>query len=419
MKRLLFVFAVLLSLMVSALWLFHGNRESVKSTISIQSALSDDNHASGYYARAIKPRPIIFPDDHLTHPNFKTEWWYFTGNVQSKDGRRFGYQLTFFRSAVAPFAETKKESVSSSLQRGDWSTNQVFMAHCAVTDVEKKVFYSDERFSRMTQGLAGCVPVQNDSMSGIRIWLENWSAETQKQTLTQQNSAMQKSSFPMLLQANIGSDVSFSFQIDSLKPTVLQGEQGLSRKGTTEGNASYYYSLTRLATKGILTIKGEQFDVDGASWMDREWSTSALEQDQVGWDWFALHCDDGREIMFYQLRKRLPNGKTTNDSASAGVIVESNGTSHQLAFADVLLEPIGEWANTVRANERAIKAKYPAQWRMTIAKENLQILLVPLVQNQELKTSVQYWEGAVRIEGTANKRYLSGYGYIEMTGYAQ
>jgi len=332
------------------------------------------------FARATAPRRFSFPDDHGPHPGFRTEWWYFTGNLSAADGRRFGYQLTFFRVALVP------EPVE---RPSRWGTDAVFMAHFALTDVAGKRFHHAERFSRSALGLAGA------GGRPLRVWLEEWAAvETTAEP------------WSMRLSAGEG-DAAIDLTVRSLKPAVLHGEGGLSRKSGEPGNASYYYSLTRMATSGTVRAGGETFAVTGTSWLDREWSTSALGNDQVGWDWFALQLDDGREIMYYRLRRR----DGTTDPSSAGTLVAADGSAHHLDADAVALVPREWWTSTDGA------ARYPSRWQLQIPSAAIDLEIVPRLAAQELRASVRYWEGAVAVKGTTDKG-LHGVGYVELTGYA-
>ncbi|MCS6807204.1 MAG: lipocalin-like domain-containing protein [Bacteroidota bacterium] len=374
----------------------------IQGYISVNKVLANDAHATEGFARATQVREFVFPDDHASHEEFKTEWWYFTGNLVTQSGRRFGYQLTFFRSALKP--RNIYDTVHARYYES-WTSSQIYMAHCTVTDVQNNAFYCAERFSRSQKGLAGCLVVERAGKTKFRVWVENWYGETD-------SSARRGSIFPLRLEASIGDSVRLSFTLDSVKPTVLQGNSGLSQKSATPGNASYYYSQSRMVTHGILTIRNESCEVHGLSWMDREWSTSALERHQVGWDWFALHLDDGRDIMFYQLRARYPDGTIQPDTMSSGVIVYPDGTQKQIRYADAQLIPHGKWRSPVTG------ALYPKEWKLVLLQSDIQITTTPLVANQELDATVRYWEGAVRVHGWEHGRVLSGYGYVEMTGYA-
>lgn len=193
------------------------------------------------------------------------------------------------------------------------------------------------------------------------------------------------------------------------KPPVLQGEGGLSRKGPEPGNASYYYSLTRMPTTGSLQVGGERYRVSGDSWMDREWSTSALGPDEVGWDWFALQLSDGRELMLYRIRRR--DGRIS--PYSAGTLVERDGRARPLAAGDALVEVLDTWASPRDG------ARYPAHWRVRVPAAALDVVVRPIVADQELNLAVRYWEGAVDVNGTAGGAPVGGRGYVELTGYGR
>lgn len=409
MIRLYIIFlSAFIVLLGSTLWFFHSTPLAIHSTISVQNALTDDESSLQGFTRAFAPKPIIFPRDHGLHDNFKTEWWYFTGNLHTSDGRRFGYQLTFFRQALTPPLQKSTQGSSS------WASSNIVMAHCTLTDVQNHQFYSSERFSRLSHNLAGCTLLETDTSAGIRLWLEDWEAIS---TMKSERNFVPRtqitpSAFPLGLKAGISKEIKFHLALDSIKPTTLQGEKGWSRKGITPGNASYYYSLTRLATKGTICIGNETFAVEGTSWMDREWSSSALEKNQIGWDWFALQLDDGRDIMYYQLRKRAFRDQSMPDSTSTGIIVEQDGRTRRIFFADVIIKPLSFWVSPTT------KATYPSTWSLSIPREHIVLTIQPLMQNQELQTTVQYWEGAVQIFGSQSSIPLSGYGYVEMTGYA-
>lgn len=332
------------------------------------------------FERALGPRPFSFPADHGPHPGFRTEWWYVTGNLATASGRPFGYQLTFFRSALAPEMPERSSA---------WATRQVYMAHFAVSDPRQGDFHSFERFSRGALGLAGA------EAEPLRVWLEDWTLDSGS-----------PATLPLRLRAADG-QVLLDLTLGSAKPVVLQGDRGLSQKGEAPGNASYYYSWTRMPTSGTLAVGGVEHAVEGLSWMDREWSTSALDDDQVGWDWFSLQLDDGTELMYYQLR--TTDGGT--HPASAGTLVAREGGSRRLRGEDLHLEVLDTWRSPVTG------AAYPSRWRLEVASEELSLEIEPLLADQELRLSVLYWEGAVRFDGARAGRPVSGRGYVELTGY--
>ena len=349
------------------------------SGVAVSSALGGDDHAG--YQRAYQPRPFQFPADHGPHPEFRNEWWYVTGNLADATGRPFGYQLTIFRIALSPIAPPADSP---------WRVNQVYMGHLALTDFAGNRHYGFERFSRGALGLAGA------QATPFRIWLENWALTGAESDL-----------FPLRLRAQEG-DITLDLTLGTGKPIVLQGDRGLSQKSAEPGNASYYYSYTRLPTQGVVSVAGQNFTVSGASWLDREWSTSALGPDQNGWDWFALQLDDGRDLMFYRLRHK--DGGM--DSFSKGALVETDGQPRLLRWNEVELQPLGEWISPHTGD------RYPAGWRLQLPAVNLDLTVTPKVADQEVRLTVRYWEGAVAVSGRTGDRIISGQGYLEMTRYA-
>ncbi|GIV96909.1 MAG: carotenoid 1,2-hydratase [Herpetosiphonaceae bacterium] len=354
-----------------------AGEQQVQATISAVESLGAGDPEG--FARAFEPRPFSFPADHGPHPEFRSEWWYYTGNLETTDGRHFGYQLTIFRSAL---------SAEPALRGSNWATNQVYMAHFALSDVATGRFSSFERISRGAQGLAGA------QAEPFRVWIEDWSVE-----------GAGPAALPMRIRADAG-EVAIDLVLESDKPLVLQGDRGLSRKGPEPGNASYYYSLTRMPTTGSIRSDEDTLQVSGLSWMDREWSTSALGEDLLGWDWFALQLVDGREVMYYQLRRR--DGQI--DPFSSGVLVGANGTPRPLSHADVQLEVLAFWQSPHS------HTRYPARWRLRIPAENLDLVITPYLADQELHVSVRYWEGAVGISN-ADSAAPAGSGYVELVGY--
>jgi len=336
----------------------------------------------GGFAQAKAPRAFRFPDDHGQHPEFRHEWWYFTGNLRGTGGRRFGYQLTFFRFALSPVPPARVSR---------WATNQAYMAHFAITDVQGNRFRHFERTGRGALGLAGA------TARPFRVWLDDWSAE-----------GVEASTLPIRLRAT-EEEASIDLVLDTTRPIVLQGDRGLSRKSAASGNASYYYSMTRLATRGSLRIEGVSFPVEGNSWLDREWGTSSLEKGQAGWDWFALQLSGGKDLMFYRLRRE--DGVT--DPFSAGTLVLPDGSVRPLSVDDVRIETLGYWKSPESGS------RYPSRWRMRLPSEGLELEVVPRIADQELRTSIRYWEGAVGVRGTSRGEPVEGDGYVELTGYAK
>lgn len=354
----------------------------VRAEVRVAEALG--GNAAGF-ARATEPRDFAFPADHGPHPEYRTEWWYYTGNLEGKDGRHFGFQLTFFRTALARQA-TERES--------SWGTNQVYMAHFALTDVAGRQFHAFERFSREAQGLAGA------QAEPFRVWLEDWSASAEPAGGPASVTRLRAREDTVAIDLLLGGDANG-------KPLALQGDRGLSQKGPEPGNASYYYSATRLPARGTVTIANDTYEVTGLSWLDREWSTSALREGLVGWDWFALQLDDGREIMLYRLRRK--DGST--DPFSGGVIVAADGATEALSATDFTLRETGRWQSPHSG------ITYPSGWQISVPKGDLELNVEPYLADQELNLTVRYWEGAVRIEGTGGQGPVTGSGYVELTGY--
>jgi len=358
----------------------------VPPTLAVVDALGG---SSAGFARALAPRPFVFPADHGPHPEFRTEWWYYTGNLQGADGRHFGFQLTFFRIALAPDMIVRASA---------WASRQAYLAHFALTDTAGRRFSASSRLSRAALGLAGA------QAQPFKVWVEDWSAEGGADA----PEGVGGEAVPVRLRA-AQDDTAIDLTLASAKPVVLQGERGLDRKGEEPGNASHYYSLTRMPANGRVTVGGAAFDVSGLAWMDREWSTSSLGAGLVGWDWFALQLGDGRDLMLYQLRR----ADGSPDRFSGGSLVEADGTSRRLTRADFTIEVRDTWTSP-RGGTR-----YPSRWRLTVAGEALELDVVPRLADQELALAVRYWEGAVRVEGRARGRPVAGAGYVELVGYAR
>lgn len=335
------------------------------------------------FARARAPRDFVFPADHGDHPDFRTEWWYFTGNLATAGGRHFGFELTFFRYALAP-AATHPETASA------WRAEQVWMAHLAVTDTANGEFIARERLTREAFALAGA------SAAPLRVWVKDWSVR----------GANADSGVSWRLEAQDG-DVALDLHLVSTIPPVAQGDRGLDVKGSGDGNASYYYSMPRLAAEGKLTVGGETVDATGLAWLDREWSTSSLDPGTVGWDWFALHLSDGTNLMFYRLR----TASGAASEFSGGTLVSADGVRTRLAANAVEVVPIDHWTSS------GTGVRYPVAWRLSAPGAGIALKITPYLRSQELDLSVRYWEGAVRAEGTGPAGGLTGQGYLELAGY--
>ena len=387
-KWLAGVLGVLVLIGLLVVGLNRAQRPSVPNySANVISALSDNSIAG--YEQAINVRDFHFPQDYGAHPNFQTEWWYYTGNLSGVDGRRFGFEFTIFRRALNP---SVIERVS------DWGTTQLYFADLAVTDVQGGKFYSTERFSRGAAGLSGAVVSPK-----LRIWIDNWSMAAQN------DSAM-----TIHLQADAGSDAPVALELTTkeTKPPTLEGDRGLSAKSTTTGNASYYYSLTRLDTAGTLTINGQAYSVSGLSWMDHEFSTSGLDKSAVGWDWFSLQLSDKREVMLYRIRR----GNGSDEPTNSGTLINGDGSSEHLSLNQFSIESLATWKSPLT------NATYPAKWRVTIRPASgapIVLTVTPLLADQELHAAAVYWEGASQFTGDQAGTPINGYGYVELTGYNQ
>lgn len=354
------------------------------SVVEAMSAASTEG-----YARATAPRPFTFPADHGPHAEYATEWWYYTGNLTGGDGAAsgadYGYQLTFFRSAVTP-EMVERES--------DLAASQIYMAHFAVTDGAGRRHHSFDRFSRGAGELAGAT-----GDPGYAVWLEDWQA-------TEISPGVQE----LRAQAD-GPDgpIAIAFTLTESREPVLHGDAGLSQKGPEAGNASFYYSLVGLETAGSITLGPRTVDVAGLSWFDHEFGTSALSGDAVGWDWFSLQLDNGGVLMFAQIRSRTGAAQDIFE----GALVAPDGTQRTILPADFVLTPTAQWTSPRSA------ATYPVAWAVTFPELAIDLTITPLIQDQEMAVTFTYWEGAVAATGTYAGAPITARGYVELTGYAE
>jgi len=336
---------------------------------------------AGGFARALEPRPFVLPADHGPHFEYQTEWWYYTGQLASETGERFGYQLTIFRRGLSPGAPAEGPGLA---------TNQVYFAHLALTDVERGTHQAFERWSRGAAGLAGA------SGSPFAVHVGDWSVR-----------ANDGEGRELRVEAREG-PLALELSLRASKPLVAHGDRGLSAKSEEAGNASYYVGYTRMATEGRLSLDGRALEVRGESWFDHEWSTSALGPEAVGWDWFSLQLDDGRELMYFQIRRK--DGGI--EPVSGGTLVSATGVARRLSADELRLSSAASWTSAKSG------ARYPARWRLAVPSEGLDLEIEPLVPDQELRLSFTYWEGAVGVSGRSGARPIGGRGYVELTGYA-
>ena len=336
------------------------------------------------------PCGLRFPEDHGPHPNYRTEWWYYTGNLTGEDGHRFGFQLTFFRSALNPPAKRREWPEPASA----WRTDQIYLAHAAVTDIDAGRHLQAERMARAALGMAGAEQSETGTIIHLNAWRAAIGPESHHLSATADEFVLDLSLAPA-------------------KPPVTHGDGGYSAKGTSPGQASCYYSFTRLAAGGSLTIAGRQYAVEGLAWMDHEFSTAPLAPGIAGWDWFSLQLDDRTEIMIYMLRQT----DGTMNPASSGTVVLPSGERRHLHRAEMRVEALDHWTSP-RSD-----ARYPIAWRVSIAALNLEVMVEANLADQEMRTpqstGVTYWEGSVNAAGTRKGVNVSGAGYVELTGYAK
>lgn len=337
------------------------------------------------FARALEPLAFQFPRDHGPHNEYATEWWYYTGNLTGEDGGEYGFQLTFFRSALAP-GESNRPS--------DFAAQQIYMAHFAVTSVPAGRHVSFDRFSRGAGGVAGATGTPR-----YEVWLDDWRA-------------LEVGSGQMRLQAAAEDDsgpVSIDLTLTETRPALLHGEAGYSRKGPEPGNANHYYSLVHLETAGNIVFGGAQVAVTGLSWMDHEFGTSALSEDAVGWDWFAVTLDNDVVLMFAEIR-------TSSGPAQAvfeGTLSFPDGRQVAILPDDFSLTPTGQWTSPDTGTV------YPSGWRVSFPQHEIDLTIDPLIDDQEMDVAFSYYEGATVVRGTMNGEPVAGRGYVELTGYGE
>lgn len=376
--------AVLITLLVlaGATWWWQQSGRPGASPRSLLGMLADENTAG--YAVATEPGAIRFPRDLGSHDAYQGEWWYYTGNLATADGRLFGYQLTFFRRALAPPLKTATTGEVST-----WRADQIYLAHFAVSDIANRAFYPVEKFSREAMGLAGA------SAQPYAVWLEDWYVREGEDHSVQIAAKADNASVDLRLRQTL--------------PPVLHGDDGLSKKGEEAGNATYYYSIARQETQGTVMVGGEKFAVTGLSWNDHEYGTSALDPGDAGWDWFSLQFSDGSALMMFQIRENDGRVKP----ASSGSFIASDGTVTHLTLSDWRLTPRSRWTSQLTG------ATYPVGWDIEVDRLGLTLYGSAMMPNQESPLSTTYWEGAVAFEGNRRDKPIKGKGYVEMTGYSR
>lgn len=331
---------------------------------------------------AVPPYAYVFPADHAAHPEFRIEWWYYTGHLRA-GARRFGYEQTFFRLGVPGVARSASA----------WRTNQILFRHLALTDEQGRRFLADEKAERQALDLAAADPER------YRVWIGDDLAGLEADGRTHRL-------------VGHADDFSLDLRLVPEKPPVVHGQGGVSQKSAGLGNASHYYSYTRLATTGRLVLGRDTLAVEGRSWMDHEFSSDRLRGTHTGWDWFSVQLDDGTDLMLYRLR--LKDGSI--EPHSSGTFVEADGRSRHVVRDGFVVQATGTWVSP------HTKGRYPSGWVLRVPGESLELRLEPTLADQELNVrsmgGIAYWEGAVRVTGTRAGRAVTGQGYVELTGYA-
>ncbi len=361
----------------------------VATTTTVATVATDATTTASSLLPALPGYVYAFPRDHGAHERYGLEWWYVTGHLSDRSARRFGYELTFFRKTIDDPRVTRHPS--------SWALRQVYAAHFALTDVEAGAFQFFEKVSRAAFGKAGA------DAGRINVWIDRWRLEPATEDHQR-----------LYLTARAGeAGVGVDLTLDLRKPPVIHGRDGISRKGAAPGQASHYYSLTRLATRGTVRARGERFDVTGTSWMDHEFGSGELGDDQVGWDWVSVQFDSKMELMLYLLRRR----DGSHDPASSGTLIFPDASTRHLTRDDVVVRAVKHWTSPVS------RARYPAQWIVNVPSAQLRVSITPVLADQELRTEhgtrVTYWEGAVDVEGHHRRAPVTGRGYVELVGYAE
>jgi len=358
--------------------------------ISLALAVFSSTLFGQEFKRALPGRTFSFPQDHFSHPEFRTEWWYYSGHLYGQDKKSYGYQLTFFRTG---FNREAKH------QKSNWSIQDLYFAHLAITDESRGKFEYLEKVSRGSLGEAGAYPYKKGENT-FRIWIEDWSVEGKG--LGMQNHILK------------AGDRTFGIELSLIPETnpVIHGQNGISQKAEGEGYASHYYSIPRLKTQGKIVLQSKEIPVQGMSWMDHEFGSFQLREYQVGWDWFSIQLDNKTELMFYQIREK--DGKIA--PYSSGTIIFPDGTYQHLLKNEFQIELLGHWKSSKTG------AIYPSKWRVKVPGHRIELTISPTVKDQELitkeSTRVIYWEGSVKVNGNYQGDPIKGMGYVELTGYA-
>lgn len=371
---------------------------ATSAALIVQASLPATAADVTVYKQALPGYKFAFPADHASHDAYKTEWWYYTGHLRSRSGKRYGFELTFFRTGsdykdslqarpaisgvkAGPLANTGKPNL--------WRLDNFYLAHFAVTDVDGKKFAYFEKLNRKGLDFADA---RTDLCS---VFNEGWSIVAVGDKF--------------VLKAN-SRDYNLDLLLTPQKPPVVHGKDGVSQKASCAGCASHYYSMTRLKAEGVIVANKKAEPVSGQAWMDHEFGSNQLTSDQTGWDWYSLQLSGNRELMLYLMRRE----DGTFEKQSSGTVIYPDGSSKHLTLADLKVTATGKWRSP------KTNGIYPMGWRVVVPGEKLDLALKPLMENQELSTDkstgVSYWEGAVDVSEAGKP---TGEGYVEMTGYSK
>lgn len=352
-------------------------------TLLLASLLSPNMVWARSFKQALPGYVFSFPRDHVSHDEFKTEWWYYTGHLESKDHKQYGYELTFFRTGVDELPVK---------QHSPWDVKDIFLAHFAITDENNRTFHYFEKLNRSGLNSAGA------KLDHYYVFNESWSVEQLG------NQFVLKADTP---------DFGLHLLLTASKPPVVHGKDGVSQKASCKGCASHYYSMTRLKSEGYVYLKGQAVPVTGTSWMDHEFGSNQLTSEQVGWDWYSVQLNDNTELMLYVIKKT--DGSI--DSNSSGTIIYADGTSKHISQSEFSITTKRQWKSPHTGGT------YPVDWTINIPSQKVSLNLVPVLDDQELSTAkstgVSYWEGATTVKGQVNGKSVTGQAYVEMTGYAE
>ena len=330
-----------------------------------------------------------FPSEHRSHPNFKIEWWYFSGNVKDESGNKYSFMLTFFRRGL-------RLEKTSEVNRSRWALNNLYFSHFSVYSAKKNKHYFSEKISRGALGQAGA------STEKFKVWIDDWKAEI----------GDQEQSNKILIFAK-KDKLYLDFELEPQKNPVIHGTNGISQKSSGVGQASHYYSFTRLKVNGSLSIEGKRIAVNGSAWMDHEFGSNQLGKEQIGWDWFSIQLSNNTELMLYLMR----NKSGSYDLTSSGSLIASDGSVIHLSLNDFKIKNKRFWKS------KKSKALYPVEWVIEVPKYNINLKIKALHEKQELDTAkstqIIYWEGGINVEGLSQGISVNGVGFVEMTGYAE